>query len=60
MNNSMIKTSKEILNEVDVLLKKSGMSPEKFLSYIANSYNIKSNFEKDIIDYSSYYDSFIG
>ena len=58
MNNNMVKIPKEILNEVDGLLKKSDISAHDFISYMANFYNIKSISENDIMDCADYYDSF--
>jgi hypothetical protein len=59
MGNNSIKISEQLLKEFDGLVQKSGVSKQEFLSSIANFYNINSILENDIIDVTSYYDSFI-
>ncbi|MBU5591184.1 ribbon-helix-helix domain-containing protein [Clostridium sp. MSJ-4] len=54
MGNNMIKISEEILNEVNNLAEKSGMSKEDFVNCLTKFY-----CTKDIIDSDCYYDSFI-
>lgn len=60
MNKSSVGINDKILKELDDLVKESGVSPKEFLSYIAEFYKINNNMEKDIINYDSYYDSFVG
>lgn len=54
MNNNLCNVSDEILKEVNNLVKKSGLSKEDFVNYLAKLYDANN-----IIDSNSYYDSFI-
>jgi len=59
MKNCAIEISDKILEEFNGLVKKSGVSQQEFLYYIANLYNINNNSEKYNNDYNAYCDSFI-
>ena len=59
MENCAIEISSKILEEFDGLVKKSGVSQQEFLSYIAGLYDINNSSEKYISDYKAYCDSFI-
>lgn len=59
MENCAIEISSKILEEFDGLVKKSGVSQQEFLSYIADLYDINNSSEKYISDYKAYCDSFI-
>lgn len=59
MENCAIEISSKILEEFDGLVKKSGVSQQEFLSYIADLYDINNSSQKYISDYKAYCDSFI-
>ncbi|KOA19272.1 hypothetical protein CLHOM_23780 [Clostridium homopropionicum DSM 5847] len=59
MKNCAIEISDKILEEFNGLVKKSGVSQQEFLNYIANLYDINNNSEKYISDYKAYCDSFV-
>lgn len=56
--NSTVKISEQILNEVDDLVVKSGVSKETFIKRIADHYNMSFVLEKKSNDLTAYYDSF--
>ena len=55
--NNMIKIPDELLKELDVVFKKSGVTEKDFVNCVADFYNIKFASNENVID-SSYYDSF--
>lgn len=57
MNNT-VGISEQILNEIDNLVEKSGVSKETFLKHIADRYNMSFVLDKKVSDLNSYYDSF--
>lgn len=59
MSNKTVNLPEEILSEVDSLLKESGISAQDFVNSVASFYNVKNSIERDVIDSSAYYDSFI-
>lgn len=56
--NSTVGISEQILNEIDNLVEKSGVSKETFLEHIADYYNMSFVLEKKMSDLNTYYDSF--
>lgn len=59
MKNCAIEISDNILEEFNVLVKKSGVSQQEFLNYITNLYDTNNNSENYISDYKAYCDSFV-
>ncbi|MFL0247301.1 hypothetical protein [Candidatus Clostridium stratigraminis] len=56
--NGTVGVSEQILNEIDNLMEKSGVSKETFLKHIADYYNMNFVLDKKINDLNAYYDSF--
>ncbi len=60
MNNYTNQINDEILTELDSLIEKTGVSREEFLNHVAKVYNTNNNVDRNIADYDSYCDSFVG
>lgn len=60
MNNYTNQIDDQVLTELDGLIEKTGVSRQEFLNYVAKVYNTNSSVERNVTDYDSYCDSFVG